>query len=388
MSVEYPGVYIEEVPGGHRPIVGASTSTLAVVGQFQKGPIAKPVYITSRNELETQLSGPQDWTPAAHALSQFFQNGGKKAWAIRIAEPRSTKPAAPEATESWIAALDALLSTSGSGPSGFQLLALPGIHALSSDTAIQKVYEHALTRCQDHRAILLVDPPNGRTPEDLPAWKPLAALRKSNAALFYPWVEVSDPTQPKTPTQLAPSGTVAGIIARTDQARGVWKAPAGLEATLTAATPTVPLTDDQQGHLNPQGLNALRTFPLHGSVVWGSRTLEPHSEWRYLPVRRLALFIESSLEQSLQWATLEPNDESLWSAIRLTVNAFLETLFRQGAFQGTSPSYAYLVRCDENTTTESERDAGLLNLDIGFAPVRPAEFLILRIQLRMADGAS
>jgi len=178
---------------------------------------------------------------------------------------------------------------------------------------------------------------------------------------------------------------VAGVLARTDVQRGVWKAPAGQDATTRGARAlTVQLTDGEQGRLNPLGINCLRTLPLLGSVVWGARTLRGAdrlaSEWKYVSVRRLALFLEESLFRGLRWVVFEPNDEPLWAQIRLNVGAFLHNLFRQGAFQGTSPREAYFVKCDAETTTQNDRDRGIVNVVVGFAPLKPAEFVILKIQ--------
>jgi phage tail sheath protein FI len=183
---------------------------------------------------------------------------------------------------------------------------------------------------------------------------------------------------------------VAGVIARTDGTRGVWKAPAGLDASLEGvAGLAVPLTDRENGDLNPAAVNCLRTFPDAGRVVWGARTLRGSdrlgSEWKYLPVRRMALYIEESLQRGTQWAVFEGNDETLWSQLRLNVNSFMSGLFRQGAFQGTSPREAYFVKCDRETTTQDDINRGVVNLHVGFAPLKPAEFVVIRIS-QMAGG--
>jgi phage tail sheath protein FI len=165
----------------------------------------------------------------------------------------------------------------------------------------------------------------------------------------------------------------------------VWKAPAGTDATLAGVTDVVRrLTDGEQGQLNPLGVNCLRVFPVVGNLVWGARTLEGAdrlaSEWKYLPVRRLALYLEESLYRGTQWVVFEPNDEPLWAQIRLNVGAFMNGLFRQGAFQGSSPREAYLVKCDKETTTQNDINLGIVNIVVGFAPLKPAEFVILKIQ--------
>jgi phage tail sheath protein FI len=174
-------------------------------------------------------------------------------------------------------------------------------------------------------------------------------------------------------------------MARTDAARGVWKAPAGIDATLAGVSDlTVNLTNDENGMLNPLGVNCFRTFPVFGRVVWGARTLrgadQAADEYKYVPVRRLALFLEESLFRGTQWVVFEPNDEPLWAQIRLNLGAFMQGLFRQGAFEGTNPRDAYFVKCDAETTTVNDRNLGRVNILVGFAPLRPAEFVILQIQ--------
>jgi uncharacterized protein len=184
---------------------------------------------------------------------------------------------------------------------------------------------------------------------------------------------------------MAPSGAVAGLCARTDASRGVWKAPAGTEARLSGVQGLeYGLTDAENGVLNPLGLNCIRTLPIFGTVSWGARTLlgadVRASEWKYVPVRRLALMIEESLYRGTQWAVFEPNDERLWSQIRLNLTSFMHNLYRQGAFQGTSPRDAYLVKCDSETTTQADINLGIVNVLVGFAPLRPAEFVIISIR--------
>jgi phage tail sheath protein FI len=210
--------------------------------------------------------------------------------------------------------------------------------------------------------------------------------RHENAALFFPRLRIGDPLNSNRPREFASSGTVAGIFARTDADRGVWKAPAGTAASLrgTSLTLTEVLTDKQNGVLNVAGINVLRNFPIYQNVSWGARTLvganAMASEWKYIPVRRTALFIEESLFQGLKWVVFEPNDEALWAQIRLNVGAFMHGLFRQGAFQGTKPGDAYLVKCDRETTTQADINAGVVNILVGFQPLKPAEFVVIRIQ--------
>jgi hypothetical protein len=188
---------------------------------------------------------------------------------------------------------------------------------------------------------------------------------------------------------LPPSGYVAGIFARVDNDRGVWKAPAGIDAAITGISGlALPLTDDENGQLNPVAVNCLRTLRGFGTVVWGARTLrggdQLGDEYKYVPVRRLALFLEETLYRSTQWVVFEPNDKPLWAQIRTSIKAFLQDLFRQGAFQGTTPQDAYFVRCDEETTTQYDIDRGIVNILVGFAPLKPAEFVVIGIQQKTA----
>ena len=210
-------------------------------------------------------------------------------------------------------------------------------------------------------------------------------MRHRNAALFYPRLKTPDPLDEFRLHDRGASGTIAGLFARIDSSRGVWKAPAGTEAALRNVSELDDvLTDQENGTLNPLAINCLRNFPIFGNVCWGARTLEGSdqqaSEWKYIPVRRLALFLEESLFRGLKWVVFEPNDEPLWSQIRLNVGAFMQNLFRQGAFQGKTPAEAYFVKCDKETTTQNDIDLGIVNVVVGFAPLKPAEFVIIKIQ--------
>jgi hypothetical protein len=258
----------------------------------------------------------------------------------------------------------------------------------------EPTWTNALAYCKSRRAMLIVDPPSQ-------AWfEPSSVLdatvgvdgtnrpvpaRDENAALYYPRVQMADALNENRLESFAPCGVVAGIFARTDGQRGVWKAPAGQDASLVGVRGLdYKMTDGENGRLNPMGVNCLRTFPVSGNVIWGSRTMEGAdslaSEWKYVPVRRITLFIEESLYRGTQWVVFEPNDEPLWAQIRLNIGAFMQNLFRQGAFQGSTPREAYLVKCDRETTTQNDINAGIVNIVVGFAPLKPAEFVIIKIQ--------
>jgi len=241
--------------------------------------------------------------------------------------------------------------------------------------------------CQRRRAMLLLDAPdNERSPTKIKSFlSKNPGVRDPNVALFYPRLTIGDPLRNYLDRSIGASGAIAGICARTDANRGVWKAPAGTEAIVRGITRLeTKLTDAENGMLNPVGINCLRTFDLYGHVNWGGRTLvgvdAAPNQWKYIPVRRLALFLEETLFRSTLWVIHEPNDEPLWAQIRLSVGAFMNDLFKKGAFQGRTKQEAYFVRCDNTTTTPLDQERGIVNLIVGFAPLKPAEFLIISIQ--------
>jgi uncharacterized protein len=266
----------------------------------------------------------------------------------------------------------------------FNLLCIPS-HTPGGDIEPELVGD-AAKFCEDSRAFLLVDPrSNWNSKDDAKAGVGSVGTTSNYAALFFPRLSQPNSLHDDQLEDFVPCGAVAGIFARTDAQRGVWKAPAGLDATLVGVPKlNVPLNDPENGELNPLGINCLRMFPVGGRVVWGARTLQGNdrfaSEWKYIPVRRTALFIEESLYRGTQWVVFEPNDEPLWAQIRLNIGAFMNNLFRQGAFQGKSPREAYLVKCDKETTTQNDINLGIVNIVVGFAPLKPAEFVIVKIQ--------
>jgi phage tail sheath protein FI len=274
----------------------------------------------------------------------------------------------------------------------FNLLCIPP--ATRHGDTDPAVYQVAMAYCRERRAMLIVDPPQawGASPATAAAnartglgTLGLSGVDARNAALYFPRVIQPDPERDRQLDTFVPCGIIAGVMARTDSQRGVWKAPAGLDAALNGIQGLqVNLTDDENGQLNPLGINCLRAFPVNGRVVWGARTLrgadQLADEYKYVPVRRLALFIEETLYRGTQWVVFEPNDEPLWAQIRLNLGAFMQNLFRQGAFQGRTPREAYLVKCDKETTTQNDINLGIVNILVGFAPLKPAEFVIIKIQ--------
>jgi hypothetical protein len=267
----------------------------------------------------------------------------------------------------------------------FNLLCIP---AETDAPTIQKLQAF----CAKKRAFCIVDAWQLSTTSNLSKSGPVGSTsgsitgdNSSNSAFYYPWVQAPDPLFGNRPTLFPPCGFVAGIYAATDASRGVWMAPAGINASLTGVLGLqYDITDEEDGGLNTQGINCLRHFEAYGNVVWGARTLQGSdqagSEWKYIPVRRPALYIESSIYAGTQWVAFEPNDESLWGLIRMNIGIFMQGLFLQGAFQGTTPQQAYFVKCDSETTTQNDINLGIVNILVGFAPLNPAEFVVIQIQ--------
>lgn len=522
-ALTYPGVYIEEVPGGVRTITGVATSITAFIGRAARGPVNRAVRVQSYGEYARLFGGLWQPSTLGYAVNQFFQHGGADAVIVRVfngnqgastasltlpttggtlvleaaspgawgsalratvdhatrdtADPllfnllieeldrpggstviaaeqfrnvsvhpasmrfvntvlgeqsnlvavRTSAPATESPTDGSVAVAAAdgsanapntlgsngnditdtdLVPTDASAIANregmyaleatdlFNLMCLPPL-TRSTDVAAS-TWALAASYCQNRRALLLIDPPAGWTANAATAISSALAgvntLRAAvgnddarNAAAYFPRLRMADLLSENRMADFAPCGAVAGIIARTDVQRGVWKAPAGLDASFSGVQAfSYTMTDAQNGQLNPVGLNCLRTFPVTGHLVWGARTLagadQLASEWKYLPVRRLALFLEESLYRGTQWVVFEPNDEPLWAQIRLNIGAFLQNQFRQGAFQGRSPREAYFVKCDRETTTQNDINLGIVNILVGFAPLKPAEFVVLKIQ--------
>jgi phage tail sheath protein FI len=275
----------------------------------------------------------------------------------------------------------------------FNLLCLPRAAEVVA-AQLRQVVERAIAFCVARRAFMLVD---------IPAWvddvaeirdwlEENANFRSTNSAVFFPRLRIADPRRQYRLESFAASGTMAGIFARTDSERGVWKAPAGIDAVLRGVDDLdYKLTDAENGVLNPLAINCVRAFPLYGTVSWGARTLhgddQRGSEWKYIPVRRLALMLEETLFRSTKWVVFEPNDELLWAKIRLNVGAYMMSLFRQGAFQNITgnPRDSWFTKCDSETTTQDDRNKGIVNIEVGFAPLKPAEFVVIKIQQMPGD---
>lgn len=399
MPPEYraPGVYVEELPSRRRTIEDVPTSITAFVGRTPTGPTDAPQRVTSVSDFDRQYGGLAADCPLTYAVRQYFDNGGTEAVIARIVHrdvDGHENPSAPIADADIVEpALEApqrglwLLDQADL----FNILCIPPL-APGVDVA-PSTWNTAIRYAAARRAFVIVDAPaHWHSVSDAVAGVDAFVIRESHAAVYFPRVIAPDPLAGNTPRPFAPCGAIAGLYARTDAQRGVWKAPAGLDANVRGITGlTVPISDAQNGTLNPLAINALRSFPGPGIVGWGARTLAGAdvlgSEWKYVPVRRTALYIEESLHRSLQWVVFEANDEPLWAAIRMSVTAFMQKLFRQGAFQGSTPKDAYLVHCDATTTTQNDLNRGVVNILVGFAPLQPAEFVLLKIQLLAGQTA-
>ena len=339
---------IDERPGRPPPIAPAPTAIAAFAGPAPRGPAGTPVTVRSFAEYEREFGGVCPESGLGHAVRDFFAGHGRHAVVLRLA---------PGSEETGLSALE-----------GFTLLSLPP--APADGDVRDDVWSAAAALCADRRALLLVDPPAAAIAATVRAWTGGIAADRADAAVYFPRLRGG----------LVPSGAIAATIARTDAERGVWRTPAGTGATVLGTSgPAVELDDAELERLRP--VNGLRTLPGGATVVWGARTLHD-GEWKYVNVRRLALFLEHSIGQGLRWAMFEPNGEPLWARVRDAVDAFLHDLFRQGAFAGSAPRDAYLVRCGRDTMTEDDIRNGRFIVEVGFAPLKPAEFVILRIGLR------
>lgn len=554
-----PGVYVEELPSGVRPVVGVSTSTAAFVDVFARGDANRAIRIAGPGDFEREFGGTFRFSEASYAISQFFLNGGSTAFVVRVLpdgaqaasvdlllegtggpsgstsgggasgggasggasggtsgasgggasggapgltvharnegewanglmvgvqHPAASNPPAFDLVvgrkvtvggRERVAVLevfrgltvdqdhsryvrtviergssliridegiggrpgptvgaggdvarsrdardfrelingrdgdvpssveDAALATRlvgnpalGTGiwaldsiaPEIFNILCVPAM-AVLTDAGRTTVLAAAQDFCQDRRAMLLIDPP--RTHDDANTTSALSGLMNDyaenldphpNTAAYFPRLTIPDPLGGER--RVGPSGTVAGIWARFDGRHGVWRAPAGTEATLLGANTVLTMNESVSEQFNPVGVNVLRTFPVFNDVVWGARTRVGADlladQWKYVPVRRTALFIEESLRQGLQWVVFQPNDHALWAQIRLNVGSFMQRLFRLGAFAGISAREAYLVKCDADTTTADDVSVGVVNIVVGFQPLIPAEFVVIKIQ--------
>jgi len=386
----WPGIYVQEMPGGPRPIEAVGTSTAAFVGEapnskaFPNEPRAINNWEEFRKEFVSEGSVS---TPLSHAVFGFFNNGGSRCYAVNVAK---------QPVNAGLEALEAV--------DDVEILAIPGY----TDTAS---YEAALTHCENLKdRVAILDAPSdvkdidlltkvGAAPVPAKAAKgsepstpppaPPAGLRPrvsdgGYGTFYFPWLVVADPLSPKNIVTVPPSGHLAGIWARTDAEVGVHKAPANTPVR-GALNLTYRLTNAEQGELNQMGVNCIRYFGREGILVWGARTLaDAASEWRYLNVRRLCNMIEKSIADGTRWVVFQPNNISLWKEIRADVTHFLTQVHRDGGLMGATPQEAFFVKCDAESNPPDVVEAGKVITIIGLAPVYPAEFVIFQIVQSLA----
>ena len=397
MATSYlsPGVYVEEVDRGTKPIEAVGTNTVGFLGESAKGPLNESVLITNWSQFVKTFGDFKDCSEhLAHAVYGFFNNGGSRCFVVNVGAPDQAKevkvtPAGDKKDDkapvhAGGGGRDGLFIGRDGGPGArtglkcldevdeIAIIAAPGC---ISPAVADALLSHCETR-KDRFAIL--DSPETITGgvDKLP--KP----RDSKyGAYYFPWIQVYDPD--KGNIFVPPSGHIAGVYSRTDSERGVHKAPAN-EIIRGALGMKYNVSKGEQDLLNPKGINAIR-FMNNAIRIWGARTLSTDPSWRYINVRRLFIMVESSIERATQWVVFEPNDHRLWKRVQRTISSFLTLLWRNGALMGTSPEQAFYVKCDEETNPPEVIDAGQLVVEIGLAPVKPAEFVIFRIG-QMASG--
>lgn len=381
-----PGVYVEEVSTGARPIEAVGTSTAAFIGQAPDATahLNAAIAVNNWRDFLREFGGDKPVaTPLAHAVAGYFLNGGRRAWVVNIGPGERV-----EAALAALAAVDeiAVIAAPGLTSPAVQDALLGHCELLGTRFAILDGPAKA-TDLSLLVQVASVSVGEGEGPKDARATRGLRPRESERGygAVYFPHLVVRDPFDASQLVTVPPSGHIAGMFALNDGQRGVFKAPANM-VVRGALGLSQRLTDAEQGVLNPQGVNAIRLFTGRGIVLWGARTLAPSaSEWRYVPVRRLFIMVEESIRRGTQWVVFEPNDERLWKSIRRDVSAFLTLLWRQGALQGATPAEAFFVKCDAETNTRDEIEAGRVVIEVGLAPVRPAEFVIFRIGQTSAE---
>lgn len=386
-----PGVYRNEVASNPKPVTAVATSTAVFVGCAANGPVNQPVLISAFTEYQRlfQRSAVTDKPTQPDAMTlavmAFFGNGGKDAYICRLASKSDDDDVAGLTVNDYNQFYHTVLATMHD----YSLLLLPGQHWQRNKHAQSNaVISASLAFCQQQRHCMLLLEPAGELPLTSSGEVQALGLPVSSfAALYYPWLTITNPLAAGTLT-VPPAAVAAGLICRNDARYGVWKAPAGVTAKLIGITGlTFAIDNNIQQQLNPLGVNCIRTLPRVGTVMWGARTLTDRTDpqWRYISVRRTAIFIEQSIMQSLNWAVFEPNDNPLWQAVRTSISNFMLTLFRAGAMQGVKASEAFFVRCGLNDTmTQHDIDQQQLVIILGFAPVKPAEFVLIKIIYKLS----
>jgi phage tail sheath protein FI len=371
-----PGIHVEE--GGGRPpvIEGVPTGIPAFLGETEGGPL-QPQTVSSFGEYRRFFGTTSAFMD--DALKGFFDNGGDRAFVARIIGTGGADKAVTaqdlRGENSATAGRQGLAALEADEFRDVCLIAAPG---LTGPSIVDALCDH----CERHRfRFAVLDSPRGSA--DAAALDPRTHRASSYAALYHPWLAVAAPG-PSGAKLVPPSGHMLGVYARVDRDRGVWKAPAN-EPVRGADDLEYRINDREQDVLNPRGVNVIRHFPGRGIRVWGARTLASDPEWKYVSVRRYFIFLERSLCRGTEWVVFEPNGEPLWTAVRGRIEQFLLTQWRAGALMGTKPEQAFYVRCDRSTMTQEDLNSGRLVVEIGVAPMRPAEFVVFRLFQWTAD---
>jgi phage tail sheath protein FI len=387
-----PEVYIEEIPSGVQSIEAVSTSVLGIVGVTLAGTVSGATKVTSWQGFIDAFGRTDPGSFTAEAVWGFIHNGGSEAWVVKVPHP-TVPDGTPEAgSHDADAALARVLvegieSLDGSTP--VDVLICPDMLMVHDDRLRGSVIEAMARFAERNLRFAIVDLPRIGDDQELVDWR-LKHATSSFAAAYAPQTEIVhlDPGVAEPTRFVPPSGSVAGIYARIDERRGVWNAPAG---SATEVQGVVGLgetyTDTRQDLLNPHAVNVLREFSGRGILVWGARTLSSDPEWKYISVRRLANMIERSVVHGTQWVVFEGNDEPLWASVRASIESFLLGLWRDGAFPGSKPEAAFFVSVGlGETMTQADIDDGYLNIVIGFAHLKPAEFIVIRITHRISGA--
>jgi phage tail sheath protein FI len=389
MATSYlsPGVYVEEVDRGSKPIEPVGTNTVGFLGESMMGPVNQPVLCTNWSQFVKTFGDFTQSTHMAHAVYGFFNNGGSRCFVVNVGAPASLDQSGDKGDVSQDPTHDGLYIGKDNGPGArtglkcfdeideISIVAAPG----QISPAIQ---DALLTHCETRkdRFAILDSPENIQGGVDK-----LPRPRDSKyGAYYFPWIQVYDPERGNI--YIPPAGHIAGVYARTDNERGVHKAPAN-EIVRGALNLKYNVSRGEQDILNPKGINCIRTMQGGGIRIWGARTLSSDPSWRYINVRRLFIMVETSIERATQWVVFEPNDHRLWKRVTRTISAFLTLVWRQGALFGETPEKAFYVKCDEETNPPETIDIGQLIVEIGMCPVKPAEFVIFRIgQMPIGGG--
>jgi uncharacterized protein len=412
MATSYlsPGVYVEEVDRGSKPIEAVGTNTVGFLGTCSKGPVNKSIFISNWSQYVNTFGDFRDSQYLAHAVYGFFNNGGTRCFITNVGEhpggadrvhaeeapaaaPAGKKEEGKEAPKAAAAPkaaggadvqkkLNGMFIGEDKGPGArtglctfndvdeISLVVTPGI----TDPAVQ---DALLTHCElKKNRFAVLDSPETI---DMGGIDKIPKPRDSKyGAYYFPWIEVYDPERGNI--FVPPSGHMVGIYARCDNERGVHKAPAN-EIVRGALGLKYSISRGEQDILNPKGINCIRDFSRRGRGirVWGARTISSDASWRYINVRRLFIMVEESIDIGMQWAVFEPNDFRLWKKITRDVSAFLYRVWRSGALFGKTPEEAFYVKCDAETNPVETIDAGQVITEIGICPVKPAEFVIFRI---------